>query len=155
VRPRDIAALRGEAIEHVDPDGRHLVIRDRGELRLWLPHVPADQLLSVIIPVDQSTEARIKVALNFCHRIARPASHITEPLPLTQQRRDRLILMLRGLDGHLDRASYREIASALFGAKRVEDEAWKTSSLRDRTIRLVRGSLALMRSGYRKLLGGK
>ena len=58
------------------------------------------------------------------------------------------------LDGHLAEASYREIAEALFGARRVEGEMWKTSSLRDRTIRLVKGGLALMRAGYRKLLRG-
>jgi hypothetical protein len=63
--------------------------------------------------------------------------------------------MLRALDGHLAKASYREIAEALFGAHRLQHEAWKTSSLRDRTIRLVRGGVALMRTGYRKLLSGK
>ena len=45
-------------------------------------------------------------------------------------------------------------AEVLFGARRLEREAWKTSSLRDRTIRLVKGGLALMRTGYRKLLRG-
>jgi len=42
----------------------------------------------------------------------------------------------------------------LFGARRVEGEMWKTSSLRDRTIRLVKGGLVLMQAGYRKLLRG-
>src|SRR5262249_1112905 len=79
-----------------------------------------------------------------------------EPLSLTRQRRDRLVLMLRALDGHLCDASYREIAEGLFGAARVEREAWKTSSLRDRTIRLVKSGVSLMRAGYRRLLrGGK
>jgi hypothetical protein len=155
VLPRDIAALGGQVIEHIDPDGRHLVIRDHGELRLWMPHVSADQPLSVVIPIDQEAETRIKRALGFWHWIARPASPITEPFPLTEQQRDRLILMLRALDGRLAKASYREIAEALFGAHRLEREAWKTSSLRDRTIRLVRGSFTLMQSGYRKLLRGK
>jgi hypothetical protein len=38
--------------------------------------------------------------------------------------------MLRALDGHLDQASYREIADALFGAEAVARYAWKTSSIR-------------------------
>ncbi len=46
------------------------------------------------------------------------------------------------------------ILPKLFGARRVEGEMWKTSSLCDRTIRLVKGGLALMRAGYRKLLRG-
>ena len=155
VRLRDIAPPGGEVIEHSDSDGRHLVIRDRGELRLWMPHVPADQALSVVIPIDQDAETRIKRALRFWHWITHPGGPITEPFPLTQQQRDRLILMLRALDGHLAKASYREIAEALFGARRLGYEAWKTSSLRDRTIRLVRGGFILMQSGYRKLLRGR
>jgi hypothetical protein len=63
--------------------------------------------------------------------------------------------MLRALDGHLTDASYREIAQALFGAQRVQREAWKTSSLRDQTIRLVKGGVDLVRAGYRKLLRGR
>jgi hypothetical protein len=152
---RDIVAVGGQVIEHIDQDGRHLVIRDHGELRLWMPHVSADQPLSVVIPIDQEAETRIKRALGFWHWITHPGGPITEPFPLTQQQRDRLILMLRALDGHLAKASYREIAEALFGARRLGYEAWKTSSLRDRTIRLVRGGIALMQSRYRKLLRGK
>jgi hypothetical protein len=155
VPPRDIVALGGQVIEHIDPDGRHLVIRNHGELRLWMPHVPADQPLSVIIPIDQAAETRIKRALGFWHWITHPGSRITEPFPITQQQRDRLILMLRALDGRLAKASYREIAEALFGVRRLEHEAWKTSSLRDRTIRLVRGGFTLMQSEYRKLLRSK
>jgi hypothetical protein len=112
VLPRDITALGGEVIEHTDPDGRHLVIRDHGELRLWMPHVPVDQPLSVVIPIDQEAETRIKRALGFWHWITHPGNRITEPFPLTQQQRARLILMLRALDGRLARASYREIAEA-------------------------------------------
>jgi len=77
-----------------------------------------------------------------------------ENLLHSPQRRDRLVSMVRALDGHLAEASYREIAQVLFGARRVEGEMWKTSSLCDRTIRLVKGGLALMRAGYRKLLRG-
>jgi hypothetical protein len=95
VRLRDIAPPRAEVIEHNDLDGRHLVIRDHGELRVWMPHVPADQPLSVVIPIDEEAETRIKRALGFWHWITHPGSRITEPFPLTQQQRDRLILMLR------------------------------------------------------------
>ncbi|SFJ92747.1 DUF2285 domain-containing protein [Bradyrhizobium sp. Gha] len=49
-------------------------------------------------------------------------------------------------------AAFIVIAEALFGKKRIPDRAWKTHDLRNQTIRLVQGGLALMRGGYRKLL---
>ncbi|MCQ4189416.1 DUF2285 domain-containing protein [Methylocystis sp. NLS-7] len=63
--------------------------------------------------------------------------------------------MLRALDGHLANASYRDIAQQLFGQERLTREPWKTSSLRAMTIRLVKGGIALMRGGYRKLDASK
>ena len=62
--------------------------------------------------------------------------------------------MIRALDGHLADASYREIAGALFGTAAVTRYAWKTSSIRGQTIRLVKDAIATMRGGYRKLLRG-
>src|SRR6202034_3430633 len=74
------------------------------------------------------------------------------PAELTKARRDRLILALRALDGRLADATYREIASALFTHPGVSGRGWKSHDLRDRTIRLVRLGLGMMRSGYRQLL---
>jgi hypothetical protein len=59
---------------------------------------------------------------------------------------------IRALDARSAGGSYRVIAEALFGKKQIPDRAWKTHDLRNRTIRLVQGGLALMRGGYRKLL---
>jgi hypothetical protein len=70
---------------------------------------------------------------------------------LPAPRRDRLALALRALDARLDNASYREIAAALFGAD-LPKRGWKTHDLRDRTVRLTRFSLAMMKDGYRRLL---
>ncbi len=60
--------------------------------------------------------------------------------------------LIRALDAQRDGSTYRTIAEALFGKKRIPDRAWKTHDLRNRTIRLVQSGLALMRGGYRKLL---
>lgn len=65
----------------------------------------------------------------------------------------RLIPALQALDGRQSGASYRAIARVLYGEDRIASEFWKTSSLRDTTIRLVRRGLFLMRGGYRRLLG--
>ena len=75
------------------------------------------------------------------------------PGQMTRQRHDRLTLTLRALDGRLAGASYRDIAQGLFGQTRVPAGAgWKTHELRDRTIRLARAGLGLMRGGYLDLL---
>ena len=69
------------------------------------------------------------------------------------QQRTRLGLALRSLDGRLAGCSYRAIAQALFGPTRVPAGSdWKTHDLRDRTIRLCRRGLDLMRGGYLNLL---
>ena len=80
-------------------------------------------------------------------RYAQPPFH-----QLSAQRRQRLTLALRALDGHMDGACYRVIAEELFGRRRIPERAWKTHELRSRTIRLVQAGLALMRGGYRALL---
>ena len=115
-----------------------------------------EQPLAFALPLDDELPIRVKAALRLWARIVHLRSDLgPPPLALTRQRHDRLMLMLRALDGHLADASYRDIADVLFGARRLEHEPWKTSSVRDTTIRLVRGGLALMRAGYRKLLRGR
>ncbi|MGY3460861.1 hypothetical protein ACVWW5_006311 [Bradyrhizobium sp. LM3.4] len=71
---------------------------------------------------------------------------------LPKQRRERLSAAIRALDARSGGGSYRTVAEALFGKKRIPDRAWKTHDLRNRTVRLVQGGLALVRGGYRKLL---
>ena len=77
----------------------------------------------------------------------RPAFH-----KLSKQRRERLSAAIRALDARNSGGTYRSIAEALFGKKRIPDRAWKTHDLRNRTIRLVQSGLELMRGGYRSLL---
>lgn len=61
--------------------------------------------------------------------------------------------MLRALDGRLAGVSYRTLAQSLFERARIPTGAsWKTHELRDRTIRLARAGLDLMRGGYLGLL---
>lgn len=63
--------------------------------------------------------------------------------------RDALI----ALDGHRARASYRDIATVIFGAERTA-EAWRGAStaLKDRIRRALKRGLELVAGGYRELL---
>lgn len=103
------------------------------------------------LPFDGNFDARAYAARRLWRaingRAPGPAFH-----QLSKQRRERLSAAIRALDAHSAGGSYRAIAEALFGKKRVPDRAWKTHDLRNRTVRLVQGGLALMRGGYRKLL---
>jgi hypothetical protein len=155
--PFDVEQLGGNSITQVGADGRHVIVRgEAAEFRLWLRDSRPSEPLAVIIPLDDDLPARAAAALRFWAQIVGGrADGDNLQSALTRQRRERLVLMLRALDGHLTDASYREIAEALFGAQRVQRESWKTSSLRDQSIRLVKGGVELMRAGYRKLLRGR
>ncbi len=105
----------------------------------------------VLLPLDRLFEQRVATALRLWRGLTLRASG-RDPAQLPPARRNRLALALRAFDGRLEKASYREIAEALFGAARVSERAWKTHDLRDRTIRLARLGFAMMRGDDRRLL---
>ncbi len=114
--------------------------------------VSTSSATAALIPLDARFPARIEAALQLWRVMnGHGVSHRTNPL--TRQRRQRLALSLRALDGRLAGHAYRAIAAGLFGDARVpKGRAWKTHDLRDRTIRLVRSGTKLMRGGYLDLL---
>lgn len=111
--------------------------------------VPADQL-AALVPIDADIFDRIE-ALTRMARIwfGRPPPRDTR---MTPEQRRRFRLKLRAADGHMNGATYREIAIAIYGAARVDTEPWKTSPLRDAVIAFVEGGLALIEGGYLQLL---
>jgi hypothetical protein len=131
----------------------------------WLLNVPGGRLAAalsdganastpaaVTIPLDQHFGLRAAAALQLW-RIATGREGARPPHRLTRQRRERLRLTLRALDGRLSGESYRSIAQGLFGHTRIPAGAvWKTHELRDRTIRLARAGHTLMRAAYLDLL---
>ena len=128
----------------------HLVelqgVRFRVHLDGHAPKRPA-----VLLPLDELFAVRVASAVRLW-RAATGREPGRNPHALPKSQRDRLILTLRAIDGRAENASYREIANALFGAMRLSEREWKSHDLRDRTIRLVRFGLSMMRSGYRRLL---
>jgi hypothetical protein len=134
-------------------DGWHVLLRIRDvEHRLWLKQpAVADASYAAELVLDGDFEIRNHAArrlwLALHGRPAGPTFHELSP-----QRRQRLALTLRALDARIERNSYREIAEGLFGPRRIPERAWKSDDLRNRTIRLVKDGVALMRGGYRALL---
>lgn len=82
------------------------------------------------------------------------ANDTTSPATSTFGGDERLRQALLALDESLNGKTYRQIATAIFGAKMVADE-WQGASqfLKDRTRRLVAKGTELMKGGYRDLLG--
>lgn len=135
-------------------DGRHLLLRGASGPDVQVSVLDGsgpDLPLAALIPFEADLPARVAALLDAWHALSgRPRRHD----PLTPQRRQRLILGLRALDGRAAGASYRSLAAGLFGADRVPSgAAWKSHDLRSRTLRLVADATALMRGGYRALAG--
>jgi hypothetical protein len=113
--------------------------------------VEGTQPLAFFIPADDSLPARLEALSAFWTGLSGRPRDDDE---ITPQRRRRLILGLRALDGRAAGASYRTLAAGLFGADRVPaGAAWKSHDLRSRTMRLVADATAIMRGGYRQLAG--
>jgi hypothetical protein len=130
--------------------GDHLLDRRGAVLRVHLDGTGADPP-AALIPFDRLFEVRMAAALRLWRALnGRPPG--PNPAALSEARRNRLILALRALDGRLDDATHRQIADALFGAGAVPEREWISHELRDRTARLVRLGMAMMKGGYRRLL---
>jgi hypothetical protein len=128
------------------------LIQRRGAVfRLHILEAPGEHTPCVVLPLDELFEVRAAAAIRLWHGLT-GRSPGRNPAALPAARRERLVLALRALDGRLDKASYRDIAEALFGSSRMPDRGWKTHDIRDRTMRLARLGISLMQGGYRRLL---
>ncbi len=155
----DTVALGLVLADIVADGGHYLVLADpTGDHRLWLPE-GADMAgrLALRLPLDEHLPLRLASAQRLHHRLkGRTGGPMPPTWRLTPAKRRRLILMLRALDGHLDGATYRDIATVLLDRDSAQLPArlWKTAATRARAIRLVADAVALMQGGYRMLLRG-
>jgi hypothetical protein len=134
-------------------DGWHVVVRVREvEHRLWLRQPP---MIGESYAAEFLFDPDFEIRTHAARRLWRTLNGLA-PGPsyhdLTPQRRKRLVMALRALDGRTEGNTYRTIAAVLFGENSIPERAWKTHDLRNRTIRLVQTGVALMRGGYRDLL---
>jgi hypothetical protein len=154
--PDFLSPVGGISIEHFSAgqqssDGYHAIDRSPacGQL-LFLHGYSADRPPAALIPVDTDMAGRLEALSRFWRAVQRRS--IPADTRMTLQRRSRLRLMMRAVDGRGNGASYREVAIALYGRTRVAADPWKTSALRDAVIALAEGGLALIGGGYLQLL---
>lgn len=145
------SALR-EPAARGDEDGTHLLFeRDGQRVRLVrLAGVPPDVPLAALVPLDPSGFDRSEAVDRLLRALLGRAVPADGRLTSQQKRRQRF--MLQATDGRMNGATYRDIASVIFGVDRVASEHWKTSALRDATAALVKDGLAMVAGGYRTLL---
>ena len=135
------------AIILADPDGDHHLVAGA---------IDAAQPLAVLLPLDDSFHIRAEAALRFQRRLfGRAAGPLPRALALTPRHRQRLVRMVRALDGRSSGASYRAIAEVLFDTPWQSATEWKTSPIRAQTIRLVKDGQTRMNGGYLRLLAGR
>ena len=134
---------------HAD-DGLHVRLPEGLQLQYRGGARPDGPLL-VVLGFDQDFGLRVR-AVERLHRAA--AGLTAPPSRVTPAHRERLARCLTALDGAMMGNSYRDIALAVFGVDAVEREAWRTSSVRGASIRLVQMGRKLMAGGYLKLLRG-
>jgi hypothetical protein len=141
-------------LERVVDDGRYLLIDD-GPTRMRIVLVAEATRTTpaaALIPLDDEFDVRLQAARRLWQCLNGPPRRRALDW-LTPRQRVRGILALRALDARLANEPYRSIAQGLFGEARVPSgTGWKSHDLRDRTIRLVRSGLDLMRGAYRYLL---
>ncbi|MEM9962911.1 MAG: DUF2285 domain-containing protein [Pseudomonadota bacterium] len=107
--------------------------------------------VGILLPLDDDWPIRLAAA----DRLRRRLIDRTADPPFTQQQLGRLKRALRTVDGRRDGASYRTVATEFFGARRVAEEPWKTSSLKAQVARLAALGHTLIDNGYRRLLRGQ
>jgi hypothetical protein len=141
-----------ETSAHPDEQGVHFLLSDGQQtVRLVrLAGTPAGTPVAALVPLDADGFDRIEAI----DRLLRALQG--RPVPgdrrLTRQQKRRHRQMLQATDGRMNGATYRDIASAIFGRDRVAAEHWKTSTLRVTTSTLVKDGMAMIAGGYRTLL---
>lgn len=135
-----------------DEQGVHFLLETGGQtIRLVrLAGVPTSTPLAALVPLDANGPDRIEALERLLCALRGRA--VSDDRRLTPQQKRRHRHMLQATDGHINGASYREVAGVIFGVDRVTSEPWKTSTLRASVIGLVKDGQAMIAGGYRQLL---
>jgi hypothetical protein len=125
--------------------GTHVALEIHGMAVLTQPFAPVFEIAGF---ADLNAQTELIKRLG---RFAEPEANAARRPPFGID--ERLHQALVALDESLNGKTYRQIAIAIFGEKRVAEE-WQGASqfLKDRTRRLVAKGTELMQGGYRDLL---
>ena len=154
----DLERLGDIVADHITSTGRYIVIAGpHGKHRIWLNSDCLKVGYAYIVPSDQGFAVRM-AATRFFERHLRgfPDSDPPAELGLTARRHRKMALMLRLIDADHAHITRREMAFTLV-YPRLEPlvgPAWKCSSERRRTQRLIDEAIGMMHGGYRALLQG-
>ena len=152
----DLSSLQCHVTVLLLEDGQqHVLLRDRGrDLQLIVSdgNILRPSILHVNAISPPENVKQRSWALECVNRIWANES-LPERLFPPEPRGDRLRFVLRALDGALDLATHKEIASALLGEDRVrQDWGDPGNHLRDRIRRAIKRGRALMSGDYLGLL---
>lgn len=137
------------ALQRRGKDGLHLKLQTG--VQALVRDGDLEEPLALVLPMSGQFTVALRAAQGFQRTLAGAMSLQDDLKP---QLRQRLIRSLLALDGAENGQSYREIATEVFGVAVVGREFWRTSTIRDATIRLVRAGRSMVAGGYRSLLGG-
>jgi hypothetical protein len=138
------------ALQRRGKDGLH--VRLQTGVQALLRDGDLTEPLAVVLPISGQFSAALRAAQGLQRTIAGATSPQDDLRP---QLRLRLARALVAFDGGGLGWSYREIANEVFGSAIVTREAWRTSTVRDAAIRLVRAGRLMVAGGYRSLLQGE
>jgi hypothetical protein len=114
--------------------------------------------LAYIIPADDYAEIRMAATMRLerCMRQFCNVHDLAPEISPTRFQRQRLILLLRLIDANQAHSSRREMAYTLIypNHEALSGAAWKGSSERRRTQRLIDEATRMAAGGYRALLQG-
>ncbi len=147
----NLSEMRGQIISQRVEDGTHVFVQGKDySFQLFLvASAVLESSLQANIPIDDIADTRCEAVKRFYRFLI---GEYPSCMPRRSVLREKYPHALQALDGCLAGASYREIAEVMFGAARIEQDSWKTSTIRSSTIRLARMGVELMRSGYKDLL---
>ncbi|MDB5577736.1 MAG: hypothetical protein JWR80_2912 [Bradyrhizobium sp.] len=124
--------------------------------RFWLRHRDAFSAPVILLPLTTNETALAATEAARRWLVGAPIGAARAILIPSDFQRHRLEIMLRALDASRAGASLRTIGTSLLYPRLADigAVAWKASSERRRTQRLLAEANAMMGHGYRMLLGG-
>lgn len=132
-------------------DGLHHLLDAGGKHRLQILQSDSDDdALVAIVPLDQDGFARLDAVFRLLAQLH--GRVLPDDKRLTGQKRLRAKRMLQAYDGHMARASQREIAEVVFRLSRVSRDEWQSAPERFAVMALLRDARRMVAGEYRTLL---